>query len=490
MTIMKKLSIATIVGTAFMALGVASGGQRVEAASFSFTKVVDTNTNIPGAKGNFSRSPTNLPVFLVPALDNGTVAFLGYGASDSQQGIYIKTGDSLNALADRNTLIPSGTGNFAFFNQPSLDNGNVAFRGFGVTVSPEGGIRYTQSGIYTNLDGTLSRVADRNTPIPGSTGNFDSFDLPTLNNGSVAFISGSQGQGIYTNLGGVLSAVADRNTPIPDGTGNFKSFEGSVIDNESIAFLGSGGSQQFFQQGIYIKAGDSLNALADYNTPIPGGSGNFDAFNAPSLNNGSVVFKGFGLPLPGQGRSQSGIYTNLNGSFSVVADRNTPIPSGVGNFSDFGIGTPAINNGNVAFVGYGASLNGALKGIYTTLGGTLTKVIDNNDSLDGKTLSSSNFSSATLGLEGLSGNQIAFQAEFTDSSSGIYIATLNPTSIPESPMVLGVLCVGAIGVGSALKRRQQTCSSLLLRSNSIIHPPTVRVLFKGSTRLGASARIH
>ncbi len=457
MTGLKKFSIATIIFTAFIAMtasiaiGIAFGSQEVEAASFSFTKVIDIDTNTPIADGtrDFSQNSKHLPVFPVPTVNDQSVAFSSYGASDLQQGIYVKTGDSLNVIANRNTPIPNYTGNFYTLNEPTFNNNSVAFKGFGVTVSPEGGIIYTQEGIYTNRDGTLSSIADRNTPIPGGTGNFVFFEQPTLNNGSVAFIgSGSQGQGIYTNLGGVLSAVADRNTPIPGGTGNFECFEGPVIDDESIAFLGSRGFQKFFEQGIYIKVSDSLNVIADYNTPIPGATGNFTGFDAPALKNGSVVFKGFGHPEQGKTPQLEGIYTNLNGSLSVVADLNTPIPGGVGNFRSFGIGTPAIDNGNVAFIGYGDS-----QGIYTTLGGTLTKVIDNDDSLDGKTLSSSNFSSATLGLEGLRGNQIAFYAEFTDGSRDIYIATLNPTSTPESLTMLGVLSVGALSVGSALKQR-------------------------------------
>lgn len=407
MTRLKRFSVATIIltafiaMTAFMAMGIASEAQDVETASFSFTKVIDIDTDTPIADGtrDFRRNPKHLPVFPVPTLNNESVAFSSYGASDLQQGIYVKTGDSLNVIADRNTPIPNDTGNFYTLNEPTFNNDSVAFKGFGVTVSPEGGIIYTQEGIYTNLDGRLS-------------------------------------------------SIADRNTPIPNGTGNFESFEGPVIDDESIAFLGSRGFQKIFQQGIYIKVGDSLNVIADYKTPIPGGTGYFTGFDAPALNNGSVVFKGFGHPEEGKRPQQEGIYTSLNGSLSVVADRNTPIPGGVGNFRSFGIGTPAIDKGNIAFIGYGDS-----QGIYTTLGGSLTKVIDNDDSLDGKTLSSSNFSSATLGLEGLRGNQIAFYAEFTDGSQDIYIATLNPTSTPESMTMLGVLSVGALSVGSALKQR-------------------------------------
>lgn len=122
------------------------------------------------------------------------------------------------------------------------------------------------------------------------------------------------------------------------------------------------------------------------------------------------------------GQYQEGIYLQNGSSLSVIADTNTPIPDGTGNFSGFMYNPPAIDNSNVAFMGYGSN---SQAGIYTTLGGTLSKVIDINDTLDGKTFRPFSFSSASIGYQGLSGNQLAFLAEFTDGSQAIYIAVLN-----------------------------------------------------------------
>jgi hypothetical protein len=57
------------------------------------------------------------------------------------------------------------------------------------------------------------------------------------------------------------------------------------------------------------------------------------------------VFKGKGH------FDQRGIYTCAQGVLEVVANQNTPIPGGNGNFSLFGI--PSIDNGYVAFIGSG-----------------------------------------------------------------------------------------------------------------------------------------
>jgi hypothetical protein len=50
--------------------------------------------------------------------------------------------------------VPGGTGKFNTFS-------NVTFWGAGTA---------SQQGIYASLFGTLTKIADRNTPIPGGTG--------------------------------------------------------------------------------------------------------------------------------------------------------------------------------------------------------------------------------------------------------------------------------------------------------------------------------
>ena len=76
-----------------------------------------------------------------------------------------------------------------------------------------------QEGVYLFADGALSRVADRSTPIPDGTGTFTELAEPVLSGGKVAFrVLGSSGQaGIYSFAGSGLSRVADRNTTVPGG---------------------------------------------------------------------------------------------------------------------------------------------------------------------------------------------------------------------------------------------------------------------------------
>lgn len=404
---------------AVLALSLSLGcltSSKSEAATFEFTKIADTNTPIPSGAGNFVSLSS-------PSLDEGHVAFVGtISSSPLQQGVYTNISGKLNVIADSTRLIPNSTENFSFFGSPSSQGGQVIF--LGSSAFPQ-----SQQGIYSYVNNIpLEIVANRNTSIPGGTGNFATFNVrgsvsvdPSIDAGNVAFrgLDSSFREGIYANIKDTLKTIADTKTSIPLGTGNFTAFSDAVIDDGFVAFVGTGSSSQ--QQGIYTNIGGRLKVVVNTKTAIPNGIGNFTRFvNASqtseqtriAFDNGNVVFNGFGSG------SQQGIYIKVGGKLNVIADTKTPIPGGMGNFTSFTSilnNNASLDNGNVAFQGSGSSQ----VGIYTTLGGSLRKVIAVNDSLDGKIVSS-----VASGREALSGNQIAFLVRFTDGSEGIYIATL------------------------------------------------------------------
>ncbi len=301
-------------------------------------------------------------------------------------------------VVDTKTSIPGGTGNFTNlspFVPPSTHQGSVAFFGSGSD---------SQSGIYLKVGTTLKVVANPNTPIPSDTGKFSSFGTPSLGNGNVAFLGiGSNffvQQGIYTNIGGTLKVVADYKTPIPGGTGNFTEFNrrGSVyvdpsLNSGNIAFRGYGGSSQ---AGIYTNIGGKLNVVANTNTPIPRGTGKFGDFSDSVIDEGRVAFIGTGSSFP----LEQGIYTNVSGTLKAVVDTNTAIPGGSGNFSrftDYFASSEqtriAFDNGNVAFNGFGSNNQ---QGIYTNIGGKLNVVANTNTLIPGGTGKFARFSTPCL----------------------------------------------------------------------------------------------
>jgi hypothetical protein len=385
---------------------------------FFFTKVADNNTPVPGGMGTF----TDFGGFGVgPSYRDGSLTFVAN--SGSLRGIYTNVGGTLNLVADTNTPIPGGTGNFGNIGPGSISNGFVAFRGFDTPA--ESG---NKQGIYTNLGGNLHAIVDPSTPIPNGVGNFQAYSMfYSFSAGHVAFCgTGSGGQdGIYTNLGGSISIVADTHTPIPGGVGNFMSF-GSFndLDHGQIALVGSGSNGQ---TGIYTNIGGTLSVVADTHTAIPGGTGNFTSFASISLSQGNLAFVGFGS------NGQNGIYTNIGGTLSVVADTHTAIPGGTGDFSSFGPFTgPSLSGTHLVFTGSDSMGN---RGLYTNLEGTLQKILAPGDILDGKVVVD-----VIASPEALDGQRVAFGPAFSDNSDGVFIATPVPEPSAVILFAVGALC--------------------------------------------------
>lgn len=384
----------------FMLLGLVVGMFLVSDAALggviTFRKIADTDTPIPGGTGNFTA------LDIAPSLSSGNVAFLGEGSSD-QVGIYIDVGGTLSVVADTSTPIPDGTGSFTSFGTASLDGQDVSFKGDGTD----------QSGIYARIGGSLGTIADLSTSIPAGTGQFTGFGTypPSIDGGTVVFAaSGSSSQsGIYADTTGSLSVVADTGTAIPGGSGNFVIFDIPSLDAGDVAFRGFGSGQG----GIYTRIDDVFDVVIDLTTPIPGGTGNFSSFGMASISVGSVALRA------GPSYQEVGVYSDIGGSLDVVADTNTPIPNGTGTFIFQGGDPPSIDGEYVAFRGTNGS--GFEAGIYGLVEDTLIRIVDRNETLDGKTPSTWGFEA---GPEALSGTDVAFFVSFTGGSEGIYVATV------------------------------------------------------------------
>jgi hypothetical protein len=358
-------------------------------------KIVDLNTPIPGGTGNFLRfsglggTPGGYPsdpiVPVDPIVSGNHVVFAGFG-DNNQQGIYAFPVDPQHPvdpqkIVDLNTPIPpDGVNNFGLFitdslwpPDPCISGNTVAFYGAGPNTM----------GIYTaTLDGALTRIADTTTLTPGNTegDHFISFYTyrpdPFISGNNVVFSayssngSNSTTPGVYLSTAGALSRVADNTMGNPEGTGNFSQFE--RLDNFPGSPQVSSGNVLFWahttdgNEGLYLKwPSDPMKIIANTQTPIPGGSGNFTGFTSMSLSVDTVAFVGLGSG------GQMGIY---------VAHPQDPL--------------------------YPVD--------------PMYKVIDLNDMLDGKTLTGLNLSRTGLDRDH---NLLAFGATFSDGTQALY--TLN-----------------------------------------------------------------
>ena len=195
------------------------------------------------------------------------------------------------------------------------------------------------------------------TNLYDSSGPFNGFGAPSLNNsGTVAFsASRDKGeQGILTGSGGLTTTIADTSGP-------FNGLSSPSLNNRgTVAFrasLDTGGA------GIFTGSGGPITTIAD-STSFEAGVPFQGLFSDPSLNDSGMVAFYFEMRSP-DSPNIVGIYTGAGGPITTIVDTSTT------NNDFFLGGTPSLNNsGTVAFPEDG-------DGIFIARGGTITNVTDN-----------------------------------------------------------------------------------------------------------------
>ena len=408
--------LGTVAVGIFAALAILVGTPATGSAVgfFTFTKIADEDTLIPGGTGT-------LGLLERPVIDSGVVAFTNTNPSESVI-VAAPVGGALTTVASNTTIDPvTGLpfGNARFGSTPSFDGSTVAFG------TPVGGVyAIPVSG------GPAVLLANPSTAIPNGSGTFDSVHDPSIDGGNV-MVEGQTNfgvqDGIYSSApaGASLSVVADLNDVVPPAlTSNFTRVRDPSIDGANVAWHGRSGTTFAWFDGIYTNFGSGVSV--DESMAIPGGSGTFSGssvpFGNPSLSGTEVAFIGRGSS------SQRGVYLSSGGVVSAVADKNTAIPSGTGNFTSFE-NEVSLDNGNIAFVGSGSS---SQRGLYSTLGGTLQEVIANGALLDGQALGT-----VWMGEESISGDQIVFPTSVLEGdlpmTGGTTLLFIDPLGRPMSP---------------------------------------------------------
>jgi hypothetical protein len=426
-----------------------------QSPQFTFRRVAGESTSVPGGSAL-------LDVF-TPSLEAGHVSFLGQ--HDDGQGIYAVSPNGMPSLvADSTTLVPGTMTPFARLGQwHSRDGSRVLFNAL---AFPESGSDLIE-GVYVVEDGMITTIADLNTPLPSGTGNFTSLwnpdESPSADGGRITFVGGGENQeGIYTAHGGTLSRMVDTSTHMPNDTRSFQYFRSPILDGERLAFVADLDDST---QGIYLHnlATGTLSVVADSNTPLPGGESNFGSFGfGPSA---ILDFEGDIIAFLGNAESSEhgamGVYRYdiSTGALTAVAEAGAPVPGQpAGEFGPY-FQSVSVDGGHVAFH-YGAFVETHFDefltpfyGIYSDLGGALEKVLAPGDVLDGMMVDTCGLCGRLLdiGAEALDGNQIAILVQFEDDSRAIFIAKL----IPE-PATKALLLPAALVVAFGWRRSNQS----------------------------------
>lgn len=256
-------------------------------------------------------------------------------------------GFTFNQIADTSTPRPDGAGLFVINHSvvtPAIDGSKVVF----ITQS----FPVVDSIWSANTDGSgLLKLVDLGSSVPGGVGNFSHLDFvgaPLVKGGSVVFSGTDSSQrayldrgGLYTVpvLGGTISRVANYNTPVPGGTGNFTKFgdnsrgRGSFsIDGGKVAFEGW---DQISDDGIFVANLDGSNAVAVVGSfggfRCPNDFGNFffplGNFTNPSISGNSVSYWGNGVFDPSTGSNKVFVAPAVSGfNCNFVGSSLTPLP--------------------------------------------------------------------------------------------------------------------------------------------------------------------
>jgi hypothetical protein len=390
-----------------------------QAQPFSFVKLVDSDTIIPDSGGKkFQASIAFSPV----TLSGNRVAFRGTGPLI--QGVYEWNSGALVRVADTSTPAPGGAGPFASLGAVLANSGDhIVFSGTDNVVS----------GLYQRRAGLLAKIVDDNTDAPNG-GKFFGPGAPSVQGDSIAFRARhTSGQttppAVYRWDSGTLSTVADTDTPVPGGTGSFSGtaspqFRTVHLTQSTVSFTGIDSAGK---TGIYRRDAGGLAALADTNTDAPAGLGKFAYFDDFGITGSDLIVRA----ATQLGGPNDGLFTRLDGAWARLLTEGDPAPGG-GTFGT--LASLALQDGIAVFY------DNANSAVYTNFGGTLQRVIGTGDMLDGKEVLRTFFVGDGRDGDRLA---IAVDFTGHDPARGRYDEAIYLVSLP-APGVLAPLAAGGL----------------------------------------------
>ncbi|KAA3605498.1 MAG: hypothetical protein DWQ01_19460 [Planctomycetota bacterium] len=365
-----KCSLAAAL--AGFALSPAALGQAPPTPSFEL--IADYSTPVPGGSGNFSLFAD------AKAIEGERVVFVGYD-SGSGSGIYRFENGVLERWVDENTQVPGTSDFFQIFFDVELDGGIVTFSGG--WPGPGGGCAFSGSeGVFADRfqGGALQVVSDSLSSVNHC------YHGVALDRGILAFAGGvdpvdvihNHSESIMaTTAPGTFQVVFDTTTASPSGGTFFGYDQDFVLRNGRIMFTEVLNNTFGAVAGVYTDYNDGFGPrlVADANTAIPGGSGNFKNFAGVDWDGDEVAFVGR------DSGNASALYAGTSPSnLRVVVNTATPVPGETSNF--LGISNPiAYDDGVFVFSGYWA---GGGYGLFAEANGAVYSILKKGEILDGR----------------------------------------------------------------------------------------------------------
>lgn len=404
----------------------------------TFTRLIDTSVQVPNQDFQFNS-------FSEMVADGSDHYFIGARTGPdvpTYAGIFRLRNGVVSKIVDTDTEIPGDVSgrSFSFFDGVSARDGEVVFIG----RDPF----FVNQIFRYGTDGSLTREPDN------STRTFRNVNrVATTPSGEIRFWGGvSNGDnsedGVYRLEGGTRTAVANATTPIPDGTGTFDAPSFSPISTSGFdrdgrfAFRGTGSDGQ---EGIYSDRSGTLEKVINV-TDIPAGQSEpFVGFAFPEINGDSIGF------LTGNVSGVFGIFhIDADGNLSDMVNNQTLVPGTDQPFTQFGWHT--LDESFAVF--HGAADDGQTS-LYYTDGDEVGTVALVGDEIDGQIVD-------FIGSPTAIGNgEFLVPLRFTDSPFFARYQFRLATAIPEPATwaVLGVCAVGFTMRRVARRRRPSVAHS-------------------------------
>lgn len=469
-----KLSLASV--AAALAILASSGESHAAAVDVDFTELLSGDVMLP-ATGVYTFNSAIAPLasqgFSAPVYRSGAAA-IRFDASVFEGPTRRDLGGYFVARPPASAPATIYEHRFALPNDPQAASPtyqNFAFDGSYTSFAATdfvAGIR--RGGVYTNntgfaiIDDSLATrpAALHTTPLPAASnkrvGNHASYNIDflgdvTAENGAVAFdFSGTanltQG-GTISNFNAIYvwssvdplnasyTKVVESFDPVPDGSGDgFRDFNlgraTMAMDDGDVVFVGRRSNSGVTAQGVYTNIDGTLSVVADtsnaaLNALVTDPDRALSFFDVTtSIDNGLVAFV-----ARDQNTNPGALITE---TIAVVADLGNGLEllatrsteiPDIGGFFT-SFGEAALSGDTVVFLGEG---NGGYQGIFAEIGGSLHNLVDTTDLLDGKTIAALRFDS-----EGLEGSEFAFTAVFGDGTQSVYSASFALAAVPEPPV--------------------------------------------------------